>query len=148
MSIFGILSLSFLLACLICFICMAVYTVGENDGWITAGIICFLVVIVVAPIIGVGINTTNERVYIQKYTAQKETIEASLESETLTGLERVELVNKAVDLNGEFAERKAKFDIWHHVYFDNSMYDGVEPIDLSKGEKEKSDVETSADPIR
>jgi hypothetical protein len=133
MSIFGILELSFLLACLICFICIAGYTASDNEGWITAAIICFLAVILVAPIIGVGINTTNERVYIQKYTAQKETIEASLESETLTGLERVELVTKAVDLNGEFAERKAKFDIWHHVYFDNSIYDGMEPIDLNKG---------------
>lgn len=134
MSIFGILLLSLLIAVLFVLICMAGFTATNSEGWITAAIICFLVVILGAPIIGVGLNTTNEQVYIKKYIAQKETIETSLEGNVLTGLERVELVNKAVDINGEFAERKAKFDIWHYVYFDNSMYDGVEPIDLSGGE--------------
>lgn len=134
MSIFGILALSLLIAAGVASIPMIGYTATEKDGFINAAIICFVVVLIASPLIGVGLNTTNERVYVQKYTAQKETIETSLESNVLTGLERVELVNKAVDINGEFAERKAKFNIWHFVYFDTSIYDGVEPIILNKGE--------------
>ena len=62
--------------------------------------------------------------------AQKETIEQSLESEALSGAERVQLVNKAVDINGELAERKTKYSMWYNVYFDNHIYDEVEFIEF------------------
>ena len=87
--------------------------------------------------IGIGIVTENEKVYVQKYLAQKQTIEMSLESEELTGLERVQLVTKATELNGEFAEKKARFNLWHFVVYDNTIYDGVELIDL-KGDSARN----------
>ena len=39
--------------------------------------------------------------------------------------------NMAVtELNGELAERKARFEIWHFVTYDNTIYDDVEFINL------------------
>ena len=78
--------------------------------------------------IGIGINTEYELAYVARYEVQKETIEMSLNSEALSGMERIELVNKAVELNGEMAERKAMYDRWHYVTFDDSIYDGIEFI--------------------
>ena len=59
--------------------------------------------------VGIGINTESEKVYVQKYLAQKQTIEISLAKEELSGFERAQLVTKATELNGEFAEKKSKF---------------------------------------
>jgi hypothetical protein len=51
-----------------------------------------------------------------------------LKSEVLSGLERIELVNKAAELNGELAKRKAQSELWHYVYYDNNVYKNIEPI--------------------
>ena len=58
----------------------------------------------------------------------------SLENEELSGLERIELVKQATELNGELAERKARVQLWHFVVYDNTIYDNVELIKLTKGE--------------
>lgn len=84
--------------------------------------------------VGIGMCDEDDRVYVQKYLAQKNVIEQSLDNEDLTGFERIELVNKAAELNGELAERKATFELWHVVHYDNTIYDGVEFINLKKGE--------------
>ena len=81
--------------------------------------------------IGIGINTESEKIYVKEYLAKKETIEASLEIE-LSGLERLEIVKQVTELNGEIAERKASFELWHFVVYDNTIYDGVELIKLNK----------------
>jgi ABC-type siderophore export system fused ATPase/permease subunit len=78
----------------------------------------------------IGIATEQEHIYIATYEAQKETIEQSIDSETLTGFERIELVKTATELNGEMTKRKAKANRWHVVYYDNTLYDYIEPISL------------------
>ena len=97
--------------------------------WVISIISC-IVIWTGSLFIGIGINTNAERVYIKKYLAQKQTIEQSLKNENLTGLERVQLVIQATELNGEFAERKARFDLWYFVVYDNTIYDNVELINL------------------
>lgn len=82
-------------------------------------------------LIGIGINTREEKNYIQSYLAQKETIESSLKNDDLTGFERSQLVSKATELNGEFAARKAKYESWYYVYYDNNIYDGIDSITLN-----------------
>ena len=94
--------------------------------------ICLGVFFIASIFVGIGINTEDERVFVQRYLAQKETIEASLEQEEMGGLERLELVKQASTLNGNVAERKARFELWHYVFYDNTIYDGVELIDLNK----------------
>lgn len=93
--------------------------------------ILLLVLVIVSigvTFVGIGICQRDEYEFVAEYEAQKATIEQSLECEELTGFERFELVKQATELNRELAERKTKFNYWDHVYFDNTIYDGVEPI--------------------
>ena len=135
MSIFGIIALTFLIFALLYFVINIPCLVDEYFG------AYFIINSIIVPIlwiasifIGIGITTQEEKVYVQKYLAQKQTIEMSLENEDLTGLERIELVKQATELNGEVAERKARFQLWHFVVYDNTIYDNVELIKLTKGE--------------
>lgn len=71
---------------------------------------------------------------IAGYEAQKITIEQSLDNEDLSGLERIELVNKASELNEWLAEEKieiskwTKFDIYNSV---KEQYANAEYINLT-----------------
>ena len=78
--------------------------------------------------IGVQLNTDSHKAYLQKYLIQKETIEMSLESDNLSGFERVELVKQASELNGELAERKTYIKYWYSGVSDNTIYDNIEFI--------------------
>ena len=108
--------------------CTSVY-IDEKWVQITA-VIIGLVFFVIGIFVGVGLVTEDERIYISKYEAEKAVIEQSLDSDVLTGLERVQLVTKAAELNGEFAERKARYERWHHVCYDNTLYDNIDFISL------------------
>ena len=135
MSIFVIILLALLIGVLVALIYGFVYVLIDDymDHFrINLVIMCCigLAIAIAGIFIGIGLTTENERIYINKYEAQKETIETSLESDVLTGFERAQLVNQAATLNGELAERKAKFDRWHFVTYDSSMYDSVEPINI------------------
>lgn len=141
MSIFGIIGLSFLIFGIIYVLLMIPLAFSDEEDIPTK---YPMIVSIIIPIlwvcsifIGIGIVTEDEKVYVQKYLAQKQTIEMSLASEELTGLERVQLVTKATELNGEFAEKKARFNLWHFVVYDNTIYDGVELIDL-KGDSARN----------
>ena len=130
MNLFMIMLLSFLFALLAFCIFGLIVSLTEEYKLLIAGVITSLVVFVGGIFIGIDVNTTNENIYIEQYKAQKETIEQSLSSDALSGLERIELVNKSVDINGEVAARKAKSKLWYYVYNDKHIYDDVELIDL------------------
>lgn len=137
MNIFGVIACCFavcLFAALIYIIIFGMILENDSSLFWKLSAIAFLVVWAGAVFIGIGINTQEEKVYVQKYLAQKQTIEMSLENEELTGLERIELVKQATELNGEISERKARFQLWHFVVYDNTIYDNVELIKLTKGE--------------
>ena len=137
MNIFVVIVCCFAVCLFIALIYLLIFgVILENDSslfWKLSAI-AFLVVWAGAVFIGIGINTQEEKVYVQKYLAQKQTIEMSLENEELTGLERIELVKQATELNGKIAEKKARFQLWHFVVYDNTIYDNVELIKLTKGE--------------
>lgn len=131
MSIFGIIGISIGISICVLLICILIaFSIDkECDAKFWAFSLAIMAIVLVGGILlGVGISTTNERIYIARYEVQKQTIEQSLASNMLTGLERVELVNKAIELNGELAEHKAKFNLWHTIYYDNSIYDNVDFI--------------------
>ena len=131
MSIFGIIAITGLMATLV--FCIGgfasdIATWSYSDKGMTIAAVIAIAVWIIGILVGIGLVTEDERIYVAKYEMQKTTIEESLESDTLTGLERIELVNKAIELNGELAERKARFDLWHTVHYDNSIYDDVDFI--------------------
>ena len=137
MSIFVIIVLSFLSALAVALVVYGIlYVIDERtygvDDWV------FVLVLVGALVVawvggtfaGIAIYEELEELFVVQYEAQKEVIESSLESEVLTGFERVELVKQASELNGELATRKAKYDIWHYVTYEDGLYDNIEPIRL------------------
>ena len=81
--------------------------------------------------IGMNINENEHKAYAQKHLAQKQTIEMSLENDKLSGLERIELVKQAVELNGKLAERKTAIKHWNSGVLDNTIYDEIEFIKLN-----------------
>jgi hypothetical protein len=85
--------------------------------------------------IGVKLNTDSHKVFLQVYLVQKETIEMSLESDNLSGFERIELVKQATELNGELTKRKTYIKYWYSGVSDNTIYDNVEFINLNRGNK-------------
>ncbi len=91
-------------------------------------VVAFAIAIFSPTLIGMTVCTNDEMAYVSSYQVQKATIESSLSSPNITGWERTELIKKAVELNGEFAYRKAAFSAWYKLYWDNTIYDGVEPI--------------------
>lgn len=133
MSIFGIILLSFVIALIIWLVAILVYITimdGDDERIVVAMAIICIVLWIALVFVGIGLNTENHRLWIAEFEAQKYTIEASIDSETLSGLERIELVTKAAELNGELARRKTEFNLWHHVVFDKTLYDGVELIQI------------------
>lgn len=138
MSIFGIIGISALIAVFALSICGLISVLREpesNTFWIITVIIT-VIVLICSTLVGIGLTTENERIYVAKYEMQKLTIEQSLDSNMLTGLERVELVNKAIELNGELAERKTSFNLWHHVHYDDGIYDNVDFISFESDNSE------------
>ena len=133
MSLIGIITIAFLIALLPLLIGSIIVT--ENDPYhiILAWIIVIGISVAVwvgGVFIGIGLNTDEARTFIASYGAEKFTIEQSLNTDTLTGFERIELVKRASELNGELAARKEKSTFWHWVYFEKGIYDNVEFIDL------------------
>ena len=129
MSIFGIIGISALAAVLvICVGLLIAQIVCDEELACGITIIVSITVFIAGIFIGISLNTENANIWSAKFKAQKATIEQSLESDVLSGLERIELVNKASDLNGELAERKAESELWHVIYYDKNVYDGIEPI--------------------
>lgn len=135
MSIFGIIGLCFLIALVPFIIGIVIMVVCDLDDFkfiksLIINIVIAVLVWVGGVFAGIGIYTEEERVFIAKFEAQKQTIEMSLDNENLSGLERIELVKQASELNGEMAERKAKLQVWHYVTYNKSAYDNIEPISL------------------
>ena len=130
MSIFGIIGFTFCISLIVSMVFCLVAIIrckASKRFWIIA-IITSIAVWVSLIFVGIGLATESEQIYVAQYETQKLTIEQSLKSDMLTGLERVELVNKAIELNGELAKRKVSFNLWHTVYYDNSIYDNVDFI--------------------
>ena len=129
MSIIVIIVLSVLVGALVGLISSVKFWVNEDfKPAIITLVIVALAIAVGGTLLGIGLTTEDERVFVAQYESQKTTIETSINSDILTGAERVALVTKAAELNGELATRKTLYDRWHHVTFDSTIYDDVEFI--------------------
>ena len=74
-------------------------------------------------------NVETSRQWATGYNASKTTIEDSLQSDLLTGYERMALVQQAAEYNQELAERQYKASRWYG--FDESRdILSLEPIDI------------------
>lgn len=133
MSLIGIIILAFLIA-LVVFGIGAVIIIGVDPyhdvlAWVLVAVLA-VVVWIGGILIFIDSNTNEAKTFVASYEAEKMTIEQSIDSDILTGLERVELVKLASELNGELAARKEKSTFWHSVYFEKGIYDNIEFINL------------------
>lgn len=131
-DLIAICMIGFLISALVFGVFMLIYALSDyytTLKWVKPLIIsiCLWVGII---FLGIGLNTNGHKAYIQSYLIQKQTIETSVDNGNLSGLERVELVNKATELNGELAKRKVYIKYWNAGVFDNTIYDDIEFIDL------------------
>lgn len=132
MNIIGILAISLLIGIGVFGFGMIIYlSVDGYSNWPMSLISSLtLISFAASTFIGIGLTTDAEKVYVDKYLAQKSTVEQSLASKTLSGTERVAIVNKAIDINGELAERMSRFERWYFVCYEDDIYDGIEFIEF------------------
>lgn len=107
MSIFGIIGISFVIAAIVSLSAILLLDCFVNDP--TRILLCALAICVMVTVVGtfagVGISTEEAIEYRANFDAQKDIIEQSLELDELSGLERIDLVTKAAELNGEMAAK-------------------------------------------
>lgn len=115
MTIFGSIGIGLLFSTIIIglYVLVCVCDDIKIKWWLV--IILFIVIVGIACCINITVYTEKEKIYVEQYLAQKQTIEQSMQSEKLTGLERMQLVQQATELNGELAEHRAKYNKWHYV---------------------------------
>lgn len=97
-------------------------------------VICVFILVFAISYLGISYYLSmSSKEEIAEYQAQKVTIEQSLSNEELSGLERIELVKQASELNGWLAKQKVimskwtEFDIYKSV---REEYQRAEYIDL------------------
>ena len=107
--------------------------ISNNIGIIS--IILILIILTVSGgLIGIYFNKINYDIYINSYIAKKEVIEQSLNNEILSDLEKIELVKQVIELNGELAENKVKYNKFICFYLDRNKINNIEMINLENKE--------------
>lgn len=130
MSIFGIIGICLLLSVAFFALLLAIDVWIDEEWFLLMSIAISVCIFIIGIFVGIGINTRQEQIYINKYLIQKETIEISIHDENITDLSKTQLIKLATELNGELAEHKTKYNYWHYVYYDKSLYDDVDFINL------------------
>lgn len=92
-----------------------------------AGIVACLIVLIGIPVACVNYDMHCYKSWTNEYKIQKETIESSLRSEKIGGLERVELVKMAQGLNTELVENQYRCQQWYGFTGDKEVLN-LEPI--------------------
>ena len=83
-------------------------------------IICFVSWCLITSVL-IDLEKTNNGSWTQQYISQKQLIEDSLKNEKLSGLERVELVKQANELNAELIDKQIKCVKWYNFTMDDTV---------------------------
>lgn len=93
-----------------------------------------LIVIVIISFFGFSYHFSMcDEAEIESYNIQKQTIEQAIHNANLGGLERIELVNNAKELNAWLAEQKVKINKWSNFDIKQNikdLYSNAEYISL------------------
>ena len=68
---------------------------------------------------------------IRQFESAKATYSEAIKSEDITGLERIEIVNKITEENKTLARLKYDATKWYYFYLPDNLVDNLEPIKLS-----------------
>ena len=105
-----------------------IYVLVEDYEKLFIGISCVALILTVMGSLYIRVEMSRQ--WAVGYRAQKATIESSLQSELLSGYERVALVQQATECNQELAERQYKASRWYGFDECQDVLD-LEPIDIS-----------------
>lgn len=86
-------------------------------------ILSFLIPVITCIGIGLYIEKEVTSNYVDQYIQAKQTIESSLSSTAIDGLERSELVKQTIEQNQELAKYKYKSEKWYGFYVDPRVKD-------------------------
>ena len=90
------------------------WSVSDTLAWLCyiIGCGCLSVCIVVGGKVGAQIKNAAIKEYVASFQAVKATYEMSLSSETLSGLERIAILDTAIEKNSALAAKQASIDMW------------------------------------
>lgn len=139
----GAIIIGFIVAIILDLFVFMGYMLTEDlfySGWaeMAAKIVCAVLAVgfvIAGPLVACNIDRHLSRQYVETYTAEKQTIEASLQNDGISGFERVELVRQAADANKELAGYKYDCEQWYGFNLDKRILE-LEPIDLAGGGEE------------
>lgn len=108
----------------------------EEYRWLAA-----IIIIILGTFIGAKIGIALDKYYyetkIEQFKMSKQTIEASIINNKLSGLERVELVQLAVKENKWLAEIKVDVTKWWYFHLDESLLENLQPITFGGGNEDE-----------
>lgn len=108
----------------------------EKYTWVVIIAIIILGVFVGAKI-GIAIDKSYYETKIEQFKMSKQTIETSIINDKLSGLERVELVQLAVEENKWLAEIKVDVTKWWYFHLDESLLEDLQPINFEGGNEDE-----------
>ena len=68
---------------------------------------------------------------VRQFESAKATYSEAIKSEDITGLERIEIVNKITEENKTLARLKYDATKWYYFYLPDNLVDNLEPIKLN-----------------
>ena len=110
----------------------------KSKNVVITGIIACVIVLIGIPVTCVNYDMHYYKSWTSEYKIQKETIESSLKSEKIGGLERVELVKMAQELNKELVENQYRCQQWYGFTGDKEVLN-LEPIKSSRRTEKMQD---------
>ena len=94
-------------------------------------IVTAVVVLCLSTFIGARIHIRMFEGDVRQFETAKATYSEAIKSEDITGLERIEIVNKITEENKALARLKYDATKWYYFYFPDNLVDNLEPIKLS-----------------
>lgn len=94
-------------------------------------IVVAVVVLGLSMFIGARIHIRMFESDIKQFESAKATYSEAIKSENISGLERIEIVNKITEENKTLARLKYDATKWYYFYLPDNLVDNLEPIKLS-----------------
>ena len=93
-------------------------------------IVVAVVVLGLSMFIGARIHIRMFEGDVRQFESAKATYSEAIKSEDITGLERIEIVNKITEENKALARLKYDATKWYYFYLPDNLVDNLEPIKL------------------
>lgn len=111
------------------------WNVKTNKTYLTTygkiNIVVAVVVLGLSMFVGARIHIRMFEGDIKQFESAKATYSEAIKSENISGLERIEIVNRITEENKALARLKYEATKWYYFYLPDNLVDNLEPIKLS-----------------